>query len=91
MGGRKVKRAILDILHYCEVPYVQIRSQEGWLDIVPQARKSFSNILDPREISIEFVAKLREVVHDLLGHGFNLPESMWTDLLPWPMTSMEKK
>lgn len=34
-GGERLERAILDILHYFEVPYVQIRSQEGMLDVVP--------------------------------------------------------
>lgn len=34
-GGERLERVILDILHYFEVPYVQIRSQEGGLDVVP--------------------------------------------------------
>lgn len=57
-GGERLKRGgfFLDILHYFKIPYIQVCSQEGWLDIMPQARKSYSNLLDPTEISVEFVA-----------------------------------
>lgn len=57
-GGERLKGGVffLDILHYFKIPYIQVCSQEGWLDIMPQARKSYSNLLDPTEISVEFVA-----------------------------------
>lgn len=55
-GEKSLKGLFLDILHYFKIPYVQVCSQEGWLDIVPQARKAFSNLVDPTEISVEFVA-----------------------------------